>query len=76
MVNSSYGDLVNMMNEVGNILDSLYTNIFMCMMREKEIGYKEPENNEDEHEKCLNAIADEVEFQLMNYLIEKYGAED
>ena len=75
MVNSCFGDLQMMMNEVGNILDSINTNIFLCQMHENDMDYKPLEGGWTP-EMALDTIADEVEYQLMNYLIDKYGDSD
>lgn len=87
LVNSSFDGISQMYNDNGNILDSLKTQIFMNNMLEKERANKKlrQEIEKDCENACrpnippphddveaMNTICDDVEFQLMAYLIDRF----
>jgi len=77
MVNSSYDEVSMYLNNVGNIIDSVKTQLFE-EQQEREVGggdYKEKEGKalDDAKEKCLAMIADEAEYVCHSYLYDVYG---
>ena len=79
MVNSSYGEIAMSFNNVGNIIDSVKTQLFEEQQIREGAGaggveyvQKKGAELDAEKEQCLAMIADEAEYVCHSYLYDVY----